>query len=361
MTTTTLPGVSSLIVPATAQYPRNSEGDLIVLKDGRMLYSWARKISGEDTAEGCVVSITSDPTGEHWSTEAKVIQPVWPDVADVMCVSLCRTPRGLHLFFIGRLANPPSGNLFSGCNRIFQLISTDEGETWGPPQPVSTRYAYTILNNGRVIRTSTGRLLVPVANVPGSIAEFYDEQRIYCLYSDDDGCTWHESNELAIIGTGLMEPGVAECSDGSIYMTIRTKTGFLYEARSHRNGAYWAELRQTTVASAEAPATVLRAPHTGDLWLLWCNTPYTGNWYDRNDIALAISKDNGRSWGEPITLEHHPDHSFAYISALIHRDALWVTYYDWPNYQGFEEKDVFHMTSVRLRKITLSELSSSLL
>ena len=349
-------GISDIIVQATEEFPRNSEGDLVVLKDGRLLYSWARKRGEEDTAQGCIVGITSADGGVTWDREPMIIRPTWDAVADVMCVSFCRTPRGLHLFFMGRLANPPSGNLYSGCNRVFQIISEDEGRTWSPPLAISTRFAYTILNNARVIRTTSGRLIVPVASVPGHIFEFYHEQRVYCLYSDDDGRSWTESNELAIIGTGLMEPGVAECRDGTIYMTIRTKTGFLYEARSH-DGAYWHSLKQTSLASAEAPATTVRAPNTGDLWILWCNTPFTGNWYDRNDIALAISKDNGTTWSQPITVEHDPNRGFAYISAMFHDGSLWLTYYDWPFERSAENLKMFHMTSSRLRKIPLCDLT----
>ena len=349
-------GTSQIIVPATEQYPRNSEGDLVVLNDGRFFYSWARKVGGEDTAEGCIVGVYSHDQGQTWDAEPQVIRPVWEEVADVMSVSFNRTSRGLHLFFIGRLANPPSGSLQDGCNRLYQIISDDEGATWSEPESLTFRFAYTILNNARVAKTSSGRLIVPAASVPGDIGRFYNEQRVYCLYSDDEGRTWRESNELAIIGTGLMEPGVAECSDGSIYMTIRTKTGYLYEARSYDDGAYWRELKQSPLASAEAPATVIRAPHTGDLWILWCNTPYNGKWYARNDVALAISKDNGATWGAAITLEHNTEHSFGYISAMFHDDALWISYYDWPFEPNAEKFRMFHMTSSRLRKIPLAEL-----
>ena len=80
------------------------------------------------------------------------------------------------------------------------------------------------------------------------------------LYSDDDGVTWQESNVLRSDGKPLMEPGVAECADGSVYMTIRTATGVLYEARSRDGGATWADLAPTKLPSPAAPSTVVRAP-----------------------------------------------------------------------------------------------------
>jgi len=350
-------GFSTIIVQATDEYPRHSEGDLAVLNDGTLLYAWGRKVGGDDTAQGCIVGTTSRDGGESWDKSARVIRPVWDGISDVMSVSFYRTSRGLHLFFLGRVANPPSGSLYSGCNRVFQIISEDEGETWSTPEAITKRFAYNIMNNARVIRTSQGRLIAPVASVPGSIFDFYDEQRVHCLYSDDEGRSWAESNELAIIGTGLMEPGITECSNGELYMTIRTKTGHLYEARSEDDGAYWRNLQPSALVSAEAPATVIRAPHSGDLWILYCNTPYIGRWCDRNDIALAISKDNGCTWEPPITLEHSPDHSFGYISAMFHDNALWITYYDWEFDREAGELKDFHMTHSRLRKIPLSALA----
>lgn len=347
---------TSVIVAPTEEFPRHSEGDLVELKDGRLLFAWSRKVGGEDTSEGCIVGLISNDNGATWPGEPKVIRPVWDGVADVMSVSFCRSSRGLHLFFLARLANPPSGNFYSGCNRVFQIISTDEGQTWSAPTAVSTRFAYTILNNARALRISTGRMILPVASVPGSIFDFYNEQRVYCLISDDEGQSWRESNELAIIGTGLMEPGVAESGDGSLYMSIRTKTGYLYEAKSYDGGAYWSAPQPSSIASAEAPSTVVRAPHTGEFWLLWCHTPYTGKWFERHHIGLTISRDSGATWSEPVTLEYHPDHSFGYISALFHHESLLITYYDWPLDRTKPNGGLFHHTSIRLRNIPLKEI-----
>src|SRR5207253_4325559 len=173
--------------------------------------------------------------------------------------------------------------------------SSDEGKTWGEASRVSVRGGYHVVNNARVIRTSQNRMLVPAAYVD-RIDKNFDRQSTLVLYSDDDGGTWRESNVLSFNGP-LMEPGVAECADGSIYMTIRTATGVLYEARSHDGGETWKDFGPTKLPSPAAPSTVVRDPASNDLWMFWCNNA-KGQWKGRSPQVLAISRDNGKTWGE---------------------------------------------------------------
>lgn len=352
-------GRTRIICQGTEEYPRHSEADVIELADGRLLLGWGRKSGGDDFSEGCLMGMYSSDGGETWDDAPHMIRPVWDEVMDVGGVNFCRSPRGIHLFFIGRDAIPPGADRERGLTKIFQSISQDEGATWSHPGAISTRKAYQILNNARVIRRLGGRLIVPIASVPGPIFDLYDHQRVHCLYSDDDGTTWHESNELGIEGAPLMEPGVVACGDGSLYMTIRTKLGCLYEARSHDGGATWGELKASPLPSAEAPGTVIRDPESSDLWMFWCNTPYTGKWFDRHDVAMAVSHDHGATWSEARTLEHDPAHGFAYISAAVLEDRLLLTYYDWPLNRERPNAGLFHMTSLRQRVIPLTAIYST--
>jgi Neuraminidase (sialidase) len=350
------PGTSRIISQATADYPRHSEADIITLADGRLLLGWGRKAGGDDFSEGCLMGMYSSDGGETWDGAPHVIRSVWDEVMDVGGVNFCRSPRGIHLFFIGRDAIAPGADRQRGLTKIYQAISPDEGETWSYPVAISSRSAYQILNNARVIRCESGRLIAPIASVPGPIFDLYDQQRVHCLYSDDDGVTWRESNELALVDAPLMEPGVVVCGDGSLYMTIRTKLGCLYEARSHDLGTTWQELKASPLPSAEAPGTVIRDPDSGDLWMFWCNTPYTGRWFDRHDVAMAVSRDHGATWSAAITLEHDVERSYAYISVLARPDRLLLTYYDWKLDRQKNSAGLFDMTSLRQRTIPLSEI-----
>ena len=192
-------------------------------------------------------------------------------------------------------------------------------------------------------------MLVPAAYVE-RIDKDYDGQSVLVLHSNDDGVTWRESNVLKS-DNALMEPGVAECADGSIYMTIRTAVGVLYEARSRDGGATWGDLAPTKLPAPAAPSTVVRAPGSDELWLFWCNNA-KGKWKDRSPQVFAASKDHGRTWSEPRFVEDDPKHSYGYISFTRVKDHALLTYYDWAD----NGQPAFHMTSLRQRTIPLAWL-----
>lgn len=338
-----LPGVSRLICRPTKQFPRYSEADVAVLADGRLLLAVARKNGNDDFARGEIVGMFSEDDGRTWDDRPHLILAPWADTTDLMSVSLFRTPRGLHLLFLARGADAQRDT------RAYQILSADEGRTWADPVLVSVRPGYHIVNNARVIRSANGRILVPAAYVSGSISKEFNLQRVFCLYSDDDGRTWHESNELSLEGKALMEPDVAACADGSIYMTIRTALGHLYEARSRDNGATWADLRATALPAPAAPSTVFRDPNSADLWLFWCNRA-GGGWKMRNPQVVAVSGDHGRTWGAPRPIETDPRQSYGYISCTVVKRHLLLTYYDWAD----AGQAPFQDTALRQRTIPLA-------
>ncbi len=202
------PGVSRLILVASGRYPRYSEGDVIALTDGRHLLAVGRKDGASDFAAGTLIGMFSRDGGVTWDDEPQVIKAPYGKIVDLMSVSFCRTPRGIHLFHLGR------GKDARGDTQVYQMLSADEGKTWGEPARVNIRPGYYVVNNARVIRTSKNRLLVPAAYVE-RIDKDYDGQSILVLHSDDDGVTWRESNMLSF-DKPLMEPGVVECAHGSV-------------------------------------------------------------------------------------------------------------------------------------------------
>ncbi|MDB5320253.1 MAG: nanB [Phycisphaerales bacterium] len=340
---TVLPGVSRRVLVATKEFPRFSEGDVVELSDGRLLLAVARKEGAGDFATGTIIGMFSLDGGLSWDDAPHAIRKPWDDVIDVMSVSFARTRRGLHLFFLGR------GRKATSDTRVYQMISSDEGRTWGEPVRVSGRDGYHVVNNARVLRRAKGRLIVPAAWVPGDIGKSFQDQRVFCYLSDDDGVTWRESNEVALAGKALMEPGVAECADGSIYMTIRTGLGHLYEARSRDGGETWADFRATELAAPAAPSTVAREPGGGGaLWMFWCDNA-KGGWKGRNRIMFAASADHGRTWGPPRFVEEDPRGSFGYTSVTFVKGHALLTYYDWRDHgqPGFAE------TSLRERLISV--------
>jgi hypothetical protein len=338
-----LPGISRLIAVASKEFPRYSEADVIELTDGRLLLAVGRKSGSDDFAPAAIVTYTSLDGGLTWDDQPREVQGPFDDVGGTYSVSLCRSPGGIHLFFLAR------GPDAHRDTRVYQIVSTDEGATWGKPQRVSQRGGYHIVNNARVIRTSRGRMIVPIA-FTDALPAHHDQQRAFVLFSDDDGLTWKQSNELSPgENKPLMEPGVVECADGSLYMTLRTKMGVLYEARSRDDGATWSDLGPTKLPSPVAPSTVSRDPTSADLWMFWINRG-KGTWKQRTPLSLAVSHDHGRTWDAPRDIENDPHHSYGYVSVDVIHGSVLLTYYDWRD----EGQAGFVNTSLRQRIIPLA-------
>src|SRR5881628_658603 len=100
------PGISRLISVASKEFPRYSEADVIELTDGRLLLAVGRKGGSEDFAKGTIIGLVSRDNGTTWDDKPHEIQGSFDDVGDVMSVSLCRSPRGIHLFFLARGPDP---------------------------------------------------------------------------------------------------------------------------------------------------------------------------------------------------------------------------------------------------------------
>src|SRR5690606_20303667 len=83
--------------------PRNSEGDFITLKDGKILfiYSHFTGKSGSDFGNGYLASRFSADNGKTWSKEDKTVVRQEGDM-NVMSVSLLRLKNGSIALFYAR-------------------------------------------------------------------------------------------------------------------------------------------------------------------------------------------------------------------------------------------------------------------
>jgi lysophospholipase L1-like esterase len=158
--------------------------------------------------------------------------------------------------------------------------------------------------------------------------------------SDDDGLTWRRSNVLDIgTGThdhaGACEGTVIERRDGSLYLLVRNETGLLHASLSHDDGCTWCELQPTAVTTVTC-CPQLATLRDGTVALLW-NPPPRHDPADpvaRDELALAFSSDDGRTWGRPVIVaadysrvRELPEYIRASYPYLYERRAgeLWIT------------------------------------
>jgi hypothetical protein len=144
----------------------------------------------------------------------------------------------------------------------------------------------------------------------------YDAFMTYCwaYLSDDEGESWRTNDRKGVWAAGgelfvnrdhsagghwrANEPVVAEVSDDHILMLQRTPLGRLYQSWSSDNGTTWSQSEPTSLASALAPAALVRLPRTGDLLVIWnqASRDEIGRGMSRIRLSSAISKDEGASW-----------------------------------------------------------------
>ncbi len=80
-----------------------------------------------------------------------------------------------------------------------------------------------------------------------------------------------------------------------------------------------------TVVSPVSPQSIKRIPSTGDLLLVWNNSPNA-----RFPLSVAISKDEGQTWQHVKNLDEDRAHTYAYTSIEFIKDRVLFTYYAGP-------------------------------
>ncbi|MFB3788260.1 MAG: sialidase family protein [bacterium] len=333
-----------VVCPASPDNPRNSEADIVELKDGTLLLAWSRFRGGEDDATAVIAAKKSRDGGRTWGDEF-ILQENFAK-QNVMSVSLLRLASGKILFFF--LAKNGPDDL-----HLYVRASTDEAQTWSDPLKVTQGPGYHIMNNARAIQLRSGRILCPIAWSP-NIATQYQKQDCFCYYSDDEGATWKKSSSTVTLGSSpAMEPGLVELKDGTVMMIIRTALDRIYQAFSSGRGDTWGPPEASSLTAPAAPSTISRIPATGDLLMVWNNNPL-GNkagWQGRTPLTTAVSTDEGKTWKHIRNIEDDPNSGSAYTSVTwVDKRAL-LTYYHWkkgnPNFEN---------TSLVLQSLPLSAL-----
>ncbi|MEZ5106859.1 MAG: sialidase family protein [Draconibacterium sp.] len=289
--------------------PRNSEGDFIQLKDNRILFIYTKFTGGSgDHATAHLVSRFSNDNGESWSSEdAEEVSN--EGAMNVMSVSLLRLKDDrIALFYLRKN---------SGTDCIpYMRVSDDEAKTWGAPVKCIDAPGYYVMNNSRVVRLKSGRIILPVALHNTTENKRFDNGKISCYYSDDEGKTWNPGNLVPNPDdVKLQEPGIVELKNNRVMLFCRTDKGVQYMSFSDDGCKSWTPIEPGIIKSPLSPASIKRIPKTGDLLLVWNNNGVDekgrGN---RTPFNVAISKDEGKTWIKTKTLEDNPDGWYCYTA-----------------------------------------------
>ncbi len=300
--------ISKLPYKATAEHPRYTEGSVLPLHDGTLLFATTEfHNSGSDFAKARIVGRRSADEGRTWS-DATVLQEN-TGALNVMSVTLRRIePSGkIGMFYLQK----------DGFDNLHAFVrySFDEAQSFGDLVEVTSGKGYHVMNNDRITQLMSGRLLAPVAFTNDVKKENHFVS--FCFISDDEGQTWRRGKgHVDAPKRGAMEPEVVELPKGRVLMIMRTQLGHIATSTSSDGGETWGERGQLSVQAPEAPATLRRVPATGDLLLIWNNafTAGEGHGGRRTPLTAAVSPDEGKTWRNVRNLETDQRLTFSYTS-----------------------------------------------
>lgn len=308
---------------ATDAFPRNSEGDTVVLRDGTLLVAWTEfHGDGSDFATAHIAARKSTDGGRTWG-EKFVLQENLGEL-NTMSLSFLRLADSgdLLMFFLVKHSRSDLD--------LYVRRSTDEAATWSEPVLITPEGGYHIMNNARAVQLDSGRIICPVSTTPVIHNRDHPLKNV-CYLSDDQGHSWRRSSDaVAAPARGAMEPGVIERKDGSLLQIIRTQAGQIWVAESDDAGDHWSEARPWGIASPEAPATLAALPSL-DRWLLIHNPTVdpgaASHGGRRTPLVARLSPDEGKTWSEPIPIEDDLAKTYAYVSARAVANRVVLTYY----------------------------------
>ena len=290
-----------VLLPPKPGHPRNSEGDTIQLRDGRILLIYTHFVGGQshDHASAYFAGRFSSDGGKTWTDKDTMVMANEGKM-NIMSVSLLRLhDERIAMFYLVK-------NSETDC-RPYMRISSDECKTWGDRVQIIDKVGYNVLNNDRVVQLDNGRLVVPVAlhrtpDRPGWI------NIIMCYLSDDSGKTWRRSKDR-VVGTTpegrgftIQEPGIVPLRDGRLLMHCRTDRGYHHYSYSSDRGDTWSKLEPSTLKGPCTAAAIERIPATGDLLCLWNEGPKDKQ-SGLSKYTIGLSSDEGKSWKKIYVLE----------------------------------------------------------
>jgi len=302
--------------------PRNSEGDFIQLKDGKILFIYTHFTAGSgDHANAYLCGRFSSDGGRNWTKDDVVILPNEGEM-NIMSVSLLRlADSSIALFYLRK-------NSEKDCLPMMR-ISIDEAQTWSQAKPCVDFPGYFVLNNDRAVQLTKGRIILPLALHATDQSPWSEKAQILCFYSDDNGRSWSRSqfasNPEAIT---LQEPGVVQLTNGKLLMFCRTDVGAQFFSYSSDNGETWSDFQMGNIKSPMSPASIERIPKTGDLLVVWNNNyePGEKGGGKRTPLNLALSHDDGKNWEIIKTLQNDPDGWYCYTAIEWLTDHILLGY-----------------------------------
>ncbi len=255
----------------------------------------------------------STDQGRTWRGPTVIAQAPWGTHAAVPF----RPAGGQRIYLMATEPTLDPAELDSEVNTLGVRYSDDHGHTWSEVSLVQPTNDPQFLGISAMkpVETPTGAWVWGSHTEPfhhraaGGLGELVTEQ--YVLRSGDQGQTWQvypcPSPHGGLPGrVGMAHPRCEEAnfavlSDGRILASLRTIEGHVWTTVSQDDGVTWSPARSTGLAHPSAPAPVFRL-QDGRLLILFHNNSRESRtmWIQsREKLWLALSEDEGETWGRP--------------------------------------------------------------
>ncbi len=324
--------------PQTQKLPHRHLGPFLKLSDGSLLAPDAKQV------------LISKDKGKTWTAKPLYEKPEKFQTSNERAI--IKTRKGTIILAFMNLTerkfnwNDKKGGPQSDCYLPAYIVrSTDEGQTWLPPQIIQDHSWCGAIRS--MIQTKSGRIIVAVSKAIANPGRHV----MVTYYSDDEGATWNHSNMIDLGGSGdhdgAMEGTIVELKDGQIYALIRTRFGRFWEAFSTDEGASWRTIRPSQIPASSSPA-ILQRLKSGRIVMLWnrFRDPERKKGR-REELSIAFSDDECKSWSKPIIISRDLTPagqnrenrvSYPYVTE-VKPGELWITTMQGPVRLSLKEED----------------------
>ncbi|MFG0266047.1 MAG: exo-alpha-sialidase [Rhodopirellula sp. JB055] len=318
------PTIVDVFVPNQDGYPAIRIPSVVTTRKGTLL-AFAEGRQGGDHSQNDLIMKRSLDNGHTWS-EVMVLNDQGDLSLNNPQAVVLDSGKILLMYQRSKLGEHKASDGY-GPDSFFTFIQTsdDDGQSWSEPRNVSRQVkrekGVTSVAAGPGIGIvlqhgpRKGRIIMPFNQGP------FNNWRVYAVYSDDDGQTWHMGDVAPGDGKGHgNEVQMVELSDGRVMLNARSQGPGATKQRkiaiSDDAGQTWSKLAiDEQLIGPTCQAAILRYswPSEGKSRILFSNPSSQSR---RDHGMLRISYDEGKTWPNQVSI--YPD-GFAY-SCLTRMD-----------------------------------------
>lgn len=260
---------------------------------GRLWAVWYASPTGGEDQNNFVLAVTSEDQGQTWTEAVLVIDPDGKGPVRAFDPEVWVDPNGkLWVFWAQAVGHDGS---IAGVWAVNTDNPDDPKPNWSKPRRLTDGIMMckpTVLSTGEwVLPASTWRKTDHSARM---------------VVSTDEGQTWTVRGGCQVPPPmrAFDEHMIVERKDGSLWMLIRSNTGFLLESLSRDRGKTWSTAKPSSIAHPSARFFIRRL-NSGNLLLVKHH-----NTKGRNKLTALVSEDDGKSWSDGLLLDERSTISY---------------------------------------------------